>query len=159
VWIVPAMVVLTWQVAARDRWGATPLLAGDAGRVRPPGAALVEQLPTLFDPSWIGDGWLRALHVLEVTVLLGVVAWALVRSRRVDAGSPLVPALIGLTVSALIIDVPEGIWLDRNDLRMFADLYVVAMAVLLLTRVRLIIPATVVGLCAALAGLSFLAGV
>lgn len=158
VWIVPGMVVLTWQVAARDRWGETPLLAGDAGRVRPPGAALIEQLPTLVDPSWIGDGWLQAVHALEVIVLLGVVTWALVRCRSLDAGSPLVPALIGLTVSALIIDVPEGIWLDRNDLRMFADLYVVAMAVLLLTRVRLVVPAVAVGLCTALAGLSFLAG-
>ena len=158
VWIAPAAVVLLWQITARDRWGSTPLLAGDTGRLRIPGSAIVEQFPTLVDPDWLGVGWLRATHLLEVVVLWGVVLVALSRLRRVERGSPLVPALVGLAIGALIVDVPEGIWVDRNDLRMFADLYAVAVMVLVMTRTRLRVAAIGVGLCTALASLSFLAG-
>jgi hypothetical protein len=157
-WIAPGAVVILWQVTARDRWGSIPALAGDAGTVRLPGAALFEQLPTLIDTDWLGADWLHAVHALEVIVLLGVVLWALASLRRVDRSSPIVSALIGLVISAAIVDVPEGIWIDRNDLRMFADLYAVSMTVLLMTKARLGVPASAVALCTGLAGLSFLAG-
>ena len=158
-WLAPGLGLLIWQIAVRDRWGEVPLLAGDVGRLRPPGSALIEQLPTLVDPTWLGEGWLRATHTLEVVVLWGVVIWAATRLRQIDRGSPVVPAFVGLVVGASIIDVTEGIWVDRNDLRMFADLYAVAVIVLLLTRVRLRLPVIGVGICTALASLSFLSGV
>jgi hypothetical protein len=158
IWIAPGAVVFIWQVTARDRWGATPLLAGGTGTVRPPGAAFAEQFPTLIDTDWLGADWLHAVHAFEVVVLLGVVLWALVSVRRVDRSSPVVPALIGLVAGASIVDVPEGIWIDRNDLRMFVDLYAVSMMVLIMVKARLTVPAVAVATCTALAGLSFLAG-
>ena len=149
---------IVWQLAAGSRWGTIPMLAGGTGSLRPPGVAVIDQIPTLVDPSWLLDDPLHALKAAQVLMLLVVVGSALFALRRSRVGSPLTPALIGAVLGMLIVDVPDGIWLDRNDLRMFADLYIVAMMVLLVSPARLTLRAVGVGACSAAAALSFVVG-
>ena len=158
VWFAPGATFLVWQPAAGSRWGTIPVLAGGTGSLRPPGVALVDQIPTLVDPSWLLDDPLHALKAAQVLVLLVVVGSALFALRRTRVGSPLTPALTGAVLGLLIVDVPEGIWLDRNDLRMFADVYVVATMVLLVSPARLTLRAVGVGACTAAAAVSFAVG-
>ncbi|MGA1344809.1 MAG: hypothetical protein ACO35E_02400, partial [Ilumatobacteraceae bacterium] len=124
-----------------------------------PGAALLEQAPTLADPSWLGADPLNAVKVVESVVLVVLVTVALVSSRRLPGGSPIRPALIGAAVALVTVDVPIGVWTDRNDLRMFSDVYVLAATVLLVAGRRAPLLSTVaVAGCSGAAALSFLVG-
>jgi hypothetical protein len=159
VWVVPGVAFAAWQSVVLVRWGTLPILAGGAGSLRGPGAALLEQAPTLADPSWLGADPLNAVKVVESVVLVVLVTVALVSSRRLPGGSPIRPALIGAAVALVTVDVPIGVWTDRNDLRMFSDVYVLAATVLLVAGRRAPLLSTVaVAGCSGAAALSFLVG-
>ena len=58
----------------------------------------------------------------------------------------------------LTADVPIGIWTDRNDLRMFAGVYALAVIILLRTKMRLHLFALGLAVCTGAAALSFVVG-
>lgn len=159
VWVLPGVVFVAWQSLVGVVWGTVPVFVGGTGSVRWPGAALVEQVPTLLDPTWLGADPLHVVKALEVVVLCSVVAAALSSSQRLPVGSQIRPALVGAAVAMIAVDVPVGVWTDRNDLRMFSEVYVLAAAVLLIAgrRAPAVSSAAVAG-CAGAATLSFLVG-
>ena len=80
----------------------------------------------------------------EVIVLLVVVAYgaAALHDQRVD---PFVRVVfVGLALACLSLDVLDGVWTIRS-LRMFSDVYVVAVLMLIITRRRLFAPLAATG--------------
>jgi hypothetical protein len=51
---------------------------------------------------------------------------------------------VGLTLACLSLDVLDGVWTIRS-LRMFADVFVIAMIILVVTRRRMVVPLLATG--------------
>ena len=146
-WLMPTMSFIAWQLWAALRWGSLPLVSVEGRTLRFPGAALVEQIPTLLSKAWLANGWLNILHTAEVLVLLVIVVIALVLGWQRTQPSGVMPALVGAAVGMLLVDVNNGRWLNLDDVHGFAEVYVLAATVLLASRVRLVTPVAAVGAC------------
>ncbi|NBS29914.1 MAG: hypothetical protein EBS76_05225 [Actinobacteria bacterium] len=159
VWLMPIIVAGLWQVIIVLRWdrGVFEIGAG-TGSLRGPGTALLDQLPEVFSRAYISADVLNAVHAIEVLVLLAVTVGAMVSLFRGEHLSVVRSAFFGLALMMLTTDVPVGIWTDRNDLRMFAGVYAIAVIILLQTKVRLHLLAVSVTVCTSAAALSFIAG-
>jgi hypothetical protein len=80
----------------------------------------------------------------EVIVLLAVMAYgaSTLRDDRID---PFVRVLfVGLGLACLSLDVLDGVWTIRS-LRMFSDVFVIAMLMLIVTRKRMTAPLVATG--------------
>lgn len=159
VWVLPLMFFSVWQLVVILLWDRSLSdVGGGTGSLRIPGAALLEQLPIVFSASYLGDATLNIVHAVEVCVLLAVVLVAVIACFRSGQPRILTSAFVGLAAMMLTVDVPIGIWTDRNDLRMFAGVYALAVIILLRTKMRLHLLAFVVALCTGAAALSFVVG-
>lgn len=160
VWLMPITVAVLWQVVIVLRWdrGVFDMGAG-TGSLRTPGTALLDQLPEVFSRAYVSTDVLNAVHAIEVFVLLVITVVATVSLFQGAHLSVVRSAFFGLALMMVATDVPVGIWTDRNDLRMFAGVYAIAVIILLQTKVRLHLLAVSVTVCTSAAALSFLAGV
>ena len=159
VWVLPLMFFSVWQLVVAFLWDRSLLdIGGGTGSLRIPGAALLEQLPVVLSASYLGDATLNIVHAVEVCVLLAVVLVAVIACFRSGQPRILTSAFVGLAAMLLTVDVPIGIWTDRNDLRMFAGVYALAVIILLRTKMRLHFLAFAVALCTGAAALSFVVG-
>ena len=158
-WVLPFAAFAVWHITMTLLWDRNLLdVGGGTGSLRIPGAALKEQLPNVFSAGYLGDATLNIVHAVEVCVLLAVVITAVIASTRSGQPRMLTSAFLGLVLMLLTADVPIGIWTDRNDLRMFAGVYSLAVIILLRTNMRLHLVALVVALCTGAAALSFVVG-
>ena len=140
-WILPPIAFAAWQLTVRGGTGRFPLTAPYRhSSFNVPGWPLLSQVADVF-----GDWSLTGIaHMAEVIVLLAVVAYGAttLRDGRVD---PFVRAVfVGLGLACLSLDVLDGVWTIRS-LRMFSDVFVVAMLMLIVTRRRLFAPLTATG--------------
>jgi hypothetical protein len=159
IWVLPFISFSLWQLVVVFLWDQSLLdIGGNTGSIRIPGSALIEQLPVVFSASYLGDGMLNIVHAVEVCALLAVVLFAAFASTRSGQPRILSSAFVGLAAMLLTVDVPIGIWTDRNDLRMFAGVYAVAVIILLRTNMRLHLLALVIAVCTGAAALSFVVG-
>jgi len=135
-WTLPPIVFGVWQLVVRNGTGRFPLIAPFRhSSFNVPGWPLLRQLDEVFS-DWSARG---AVHVAEVVVLLGVLAYGatVVRDRTVH---PFVRTVyVGLALACLSLDVLDGVWTIRS-LRMFADVFVVAVLMLVITRRRMLVP-------------------
>ena len=159
IWLMPLVVFGVWQLLVAARWNRSVLdIGGGRGSLRLPGAALIEQLPEVFSRKYLGEATLNISHAMEVLVLLAAVGAAAIAMVRSNNARIVKSAFCGLFLLILSADVPVGIWTDRNDLRMFAGVYAVAVIVLLHSKMRLHVLAASVGLCTLAAASSFVIG-
>jgi hypothetical protein len=159
VWVLPFVCFVSWQIVIAFLWDRSLLeVGGNAGSIRIPGAALIEQLPVVFSAGYLGDATLNIVHALEVCALFAVVLAAVLACFRSGQPRTLTSAFFGLVVILLTVDVPIGIWTDRNNLRMFAGVYALAVVILLRTNMRLHFLGFVVAVCTGAAALSFVVG-
>jgi len=159
VWLLPFATFVTWHLVVAFLWDRSLFdVGGGTGSLRIPGAALIEQLPIVFSASYLGDATLNIVHAVEVCVLLAVVLVAVIACFRSGQPRILTSAFVGLAAMMLTVDVPIGIWTDRNDLRMFAGVYALAVIILLRTKMRLHLLAFIVAVCTGAAALSFVVG-
>ena len=159
IWVLPLMFFSLWQLVVALLWDRSLSdVGGGTGSLRIPGAALLEQLPIVFSASYVGDATLNIVHAVEVCVLLAVVLVAVIACFRSGQPRILTSAFVGLAAMMLTVDVPIGIWTDRNDLRMFAGVYALAVIILLRTKMRLHLLACIVAVCTGAAALSFVVG-
>lgn len=132
-WVLPPIAFVVWQLVVRQGTGRFPLTAPFRhSSFEIPGWPLVRRLDDILS-DWSPEG---IVHMAEVAMLLIVVVRAalLLRDRRID---PFVRAVfVGLGVACLSLDVLDGVWTIRS-LRMFADVFVVALLMLVVTRRRL----------------------
>lgn len=132
-WVLPPMAFGLWQLVVRSGTGRFPLTAPYRhSSFNVPGWPFLSRLDDVFG-DWSVTG---VAHMVEVIVLLVVVAHActLLRDSRVD---PFVRALfIGLALACLSLDVLEGVWITRS-LRMFSDVFVISLLILIITHRRL----------------------
>ena len=160
IWLLPLAVFGVWQLFVAARWNRDLLdIGGGTGSLRLPGAALIEQLPEVFSRNYLGESTLNVIHAMQVVVLLAAVVAAATAMVRISTARIVKSALCGLLLLLLSVDVPVGIWTDRNDLRMFAGVYAIAVIVLLQSKMRLHVFAASVGICTFAAALSFVVGV
>jgi hypothetical protein len=140
-WILPPIAFGVWQLVVRGGTGRFPLTAPYRhSSFNVPGWPLVSQLGEIFD-DWSATG---IAHMAEVIVLLVVVAYgaAALHDQRVD---PFVRVVfVGLALACLSLDVLDGVWTIRS-LRMFSDVFVVAVLMLIITRRRLFAPLAATG--------------
>lgn len=159
VWVLPFVCFVSWQLVVAFLWHRSVFdIGGGTGSIRVPGAALIEQLPVVFSASYLSDATLNIVHAIEVFVLLAVVLVAALVCFRSGQPRILTSVFFGLVVMLFTADVPIGIWTDRNDLRMFAGVYAIAVIILLRTKMRLHLHALVVAVCTGAAALSFVIG-
>ena len=140
-WVLPPIVFGVWQLVVRDGTGRFPLTAPYRhSSFNVPGWPLLNQLGDVFG-DWSVTG---IAHMAEVIVLLAVMAYgaSTLRDDRVD---PFVRALfVGLGLACLSLDVLDGVWTIRS-LRMFSDVFVIAMLMLIVTRKRMTAPLVATG--------------
>lgn len=159
IWLMPLVVFGVWHLFVAARWNRGLLhIGGGTGSLRVPGVALIEQLPEVFSRNYLGEATLNVIHAMEVVVLLAVVGAAAIAMVRSNNARIVKSAFCGLLLLLLSADVPVGVWTDRNDLRMFAGVYAVAVIVLLQSKMRLHVFAAAVGLCTLAAASSFVVG-
>lgn len=159
IWLMPLGIFGVWQLLVAARWNRGLLdIGGGTGSLRLPGAALIEQLPKVFSRNYLSGATLNIIHAIEVVVLLAVVGAAAIAMVRSNNARIVKSAFCGLLLLLLSADVPVGVWTDRNDLRMFASVYAVAVIVLLHSKMRLHVLAASVGLCTLAAASSFVVG-
>ena len=159
IWLMPLVVFGVWHLFVAARWNRGLLdIGGGTGSLRVPGVALIEQLPEVFSRNYLGEATLNVIHAMEVVVLLAVVGAAAIAMVRSNNARIVKSAFCGLLLLLLSADVPVGVWTDRNDLRMFAGVYAVAVIVLLQSKMRLHVFAASVGLCTLAAASSFVVG-
>lgn len=142
-WIVPPLAFGAWQLVVADTTGSLPATDASANRFVIPGSELVDSLGSWFPKTNL----LWAVHTLEVVTLLGVCVLAVLALRSTTAPMHERLAFVCLLLAALSVEISEGIWLTLHDFRMFADVYALAIIVLLGSRTRLVAPAIAVGLC------------
>lgn len=142
-WVVPPLLFGVWQLYVGDVTGSLPATDASANRFVLPGSALIRAIGGWFPEQSLGWG----LHTLEVLTLLGVCVLALLAIRSTAAPGHERAAFVCLLVAAISVDIVEGIWVTLHDFRAFADLYALAIIVLLGSRTRLGVPAAAVGLC------------
>ena len=131
-WIVPPLMFGLWQLVVRSERGRFPITAERHNTVNVPGTPLVRALSELVDEISARS----VVHLAEVVVLVSINVFALISMRK-SAAAPVEKAVfIGLAIACLSVDVRERIWTIRS-LRMFADVYVLAVVVLLATGRRL----------------------
>lgn len=135
-WTLPPLAFGAWQLVVRNGTGRFPLTAPYRhSSFNVPGWPLLRQLDEIFS-DWSAHG---AVHVAEVVVLLAVLAYGatIVRDRTVD---PFVRTVyVGLALACLSLDVLDGVWTIRS-LRMFADVFVVSVLMLVTARRRMLVP-------------------
>ncbi len=159
VWVLPFLCFMSWQLVVTFVWDRSLFdVGGDTGSLRIPGAALVEQLPTVFSGDYLTGDILNMVHAIQVVLMLVLVIAAVTASIRSGQPRMLMSSFFGLTVMLLTADVPIGIWTDRKDLRMFAGVYALAVIILLRTKMRLHLFALGLTVCTGAAALSFVVG-
>jgi hypothetical protein len=122
---VPIAVYATWQIFLAIRWGVSPLRAGAPKRELP----FVEFARFLAAASYRRDH-LQRLYFLESLFLAAVVIVIVLVWRRSRA--PLEWKLAWLSYLAIFSILPHTIWLeDFGFLRIFADLFVVSVALII----------------------------
>ena len=131
-WIVPPLSFGLWQLVLRAERGRFPITAERANTVNVPGQPLLRAWPEL-----VGEMTIRSVvHLAEVVALVAIIVFALLSLRKSEA-APLEKAVfVGLAIACLSVDVREKIWTIRS-LRMFSDVYVLAMVVLFAARRQL----------------------
>jgi len=132
-WVLPPIAFGVWQTIVRSGTGRFPLTAPYRhSSFEFPGWPLLTRLDDVFtDWSLTGVG-----HMAEVVVLLAVIAQGLRAIRHRDVDPFLRAVFVGLVGACLSLDVIDGVWTIRS-LRMFSDVFVVAMLVLIVARRRL----------------------
>ncbi|MGZ4676109.1 MAG: AZOBR_p60025 family cell surface glycopolymer formation protein [Acidimicrobiia bacterium] len=133
VWLAPILVFATWQLVV---WTATDRVAAVSATSNHfvfPGSELIRSLFHWF-PT-VNLVWI--VHTMELMALALVVCLALGVIRRSAATPYERAAFVALLVGALSVNIKEGLWLATTDFRSFADLYVMALVVLLGSRARL----------------------
>lgn len=141
VWLAPVLVFASWQLVV---WAATDRIAATSATNNHfvvPGSELIRSLFHWF-PT-VNLVWI--VHTVELVALALVVGMALGFMRRTAAAPYERAAFVALLVGALSVQIKEGLWLATTDFRSFADLYVLALVVLLGSRARLRVPALLVG--------------
>ena len=93
--------------------------------------------------STIASG-LTSLRTSLPTVLLGVVAYGASSLRRSNIEPFVKVVFVGLALACLSLDVLDGVWTIRS-LRMFADVFVISMIILVVTRRRMAVPLLATG--------------
>lgn len=135
-WVLPPVAFGVWQLVVRGGTGRFPLTAPYRhSSFNVPGWPLANQLKDVFT-DWSAGG---IVHMAEVVVLLAVLVYGATTlgDRAVE---PFVRVVfIGLAVACLSLDVLDGVWTIRS-LRMFSDVFVVAMMMLALARRRVLVP-------------------
>jgi hypothetical protein len=140
VWAVPLVVFAAWQVVLRLLVGGSAI-GGDAGaNLGLPLVALVDQV--VRDLRHIGNV-VFLIDLAEIALIVGLVALALVTSWRTATLVHERYSLLGLTGLALCLS--GAVWGGKKDLRSLAELFTVAMVVLVSSRRRLLAPAALVG--------------
>ena len=140
-WVLPPIAFGVWQLVVRSGTGRFPLTAPYRhSSFNVPGWPLVRQLDEVFS-DWSARG---VVHMAEVVVLLCVIAYGASSLRRSDI-EPFVKVLfVGLALACLSLDVLDGVWTIRS-LRMFADVFVISMIILVVTRRRMAVPLLATG--------------
>lgn len=140
-WTAPLIVFAAWQVTVRAQVGRFPALSASNNRFVIPGSELVRSLFHWF-PT-VNLVWI--VHTIELLALAVIVSLALSALRSTAASVHERAAFVALLIGALSVNIKEGLWLATTDFRSFADLYVMALIVLLGSRIRLSVPAMLVG--------------
>jgi hypothetical protein len=140
-WALPPIVFGMWQLVVRSETGRFPLTAPYRhSSFNVPGWPLLRQLDEVFS-DWSARG---VVHMAEVVVLLGMVAYGASALRRSGIEPFVKVVFVGLTLACLSLDVLDGVWTIRS-LRMFADVFVIAMIILVVTRRRMVVPLLATG--------------
>lgn len=135
-WVLPPIAFGTWQLVVRSGTGRFPLTAPFRhSSFNVPGWPLIRQLPDVLS-DWSPTG---VAHMAEVGVLLVMIVLGATALRHADI-EPFVKAIfVGLALACLSLDVLDGVWTIRS-LRMFADVFVVAVLMQVVARRRMLLP-------------------
>ncbi len=141
-WVAPGAVFITWQAVIRLETGRFGFTGGDDGMTAP-----FFGLPDFIDRSidlLDGFGTHGLLQNAEAAALLVVVVLGAVALRFTTAPSPQRWAFVALAVFASAF-FGSGSWLLVGGARAFADIYAIAVLILIATPWRLTVPALVTG--------------
>lgn len=131
-WTVPPLMFGLWQLVVRSATGRFPIRVERHNTVSFPGVPLVRAMSELFDAMSVRT----IVHLAEVVVLVSIIVFGLISLRK-SAADPLeVAVFVGLAIACLSVDVRASVWTIRS-LRMFADVYALAILILLAARRRL----------------------
>lgn len=135
-WVLPPIAFAVWQLVVRGGTGRFPLTAPYRhSSFDVPGWPLASRLGDVFT-DWSAGG---VVHMAEVLVLLVVLVYG-ATTLSDPAVEPFVRVVfVGLAVACLSLDVLDGVWTIRS-LRMFSDVFVVAMLMLVVARRRVLVP-------------------
>jgi hypothetical protein len=140
VWAVPLTVFAAGQVVIRVLAGGTAVNRDAGANLGLPLVALVHQV--VRDARHIGNV-VFLIDLTEIALIIGLLGLAIVTALRTAIPVPERIALLGLTGLSLCLS--GAVWGGEKDLRSLAELFTVAMVVLISSRRRLLAPAALVG--------------
>ena len=140
VWAVPLAVFATWQLLIRVFGDGTGVGSDTVANLGLPLVALAREVGRDLHNFSYGAS---ILDGAEIALLLGLVALAMVAGSRMPAPMHERTALVGFTTLALCLS--SAVWGGQKDLRSLAELFTMAMVVLITSKRRLLVPAVLVG--------------